>query len=88
MEARHQIDRGSPVRQCRICERSSLSAVLGRDDPACIHKTLRQTDSPAPYGGESLGAIPKGPPSVGKMPEKERALPGDVPRGAGLEPWH
>ncbi len=65
-----------------------LLRVGHRYDPPGIHKDWRQTDSPTPHGGESLGAIGNAPRPAGTEVEEERALRDTVSGSVGLETWH
>ena len=88
MVAGNQTDSGRSFRYRWARDPQPIPPALRRDDPTGIHKDWRQTDSPTPHGGESLGAIGNAPRSVGTKSEEERALRDTVSRSAGLETWH
>ena len=87
MVAGNQTDSGRSSRYRWARDPQPIPPALRRDDPTGIHKNWRQTDSPTPHGGESLGAIGNAPRSVGTKSEEDWWPLDAVSSGAGLETW-
>jgi hypothetical protein len=87
MVAGNQTDSGRSFRYRCTPDPHPLLPARRRGDPTGIYKKWRQTDSPTPYGGESLGAIGRTPRSAGTKSEEDRWPLDPVSSGAGLETW-